>query len=495
MSKKNSAKESVLVKVFWLLPLLLVFLQFLMTGKSMGQIRYEELAEAVRNPFWLQKGFVYDGISTNIGWYGLLALVYNFFGFGLFWAKYLRLFLSLISLFCIAALLKKYLGEKKALVPLLTIGLSPTLLYLNTFQTTYGLDLVYFPIILYLILTLDFGQKGLFWAKQILAWFLAMVAWLSYPSFLVYLPFLGVIYVFQLLKINKGSNFLVRNIFVSVLAFLIPLILGFLIVQNKSVLLNDTQTKSGLFRAGGKTQISLVNLWTGLGVTAGDLFTVGNSYYFELKGVEFGDVYPIAAVLGVIFISVLTYLKRPKLRLVILLGIGGVILGTIFLHIGSDGELAGLRRSGGILAAFYTLFTVSWIVIYDLGKKYQVVKWMLLAVLLVLPLHHLLVFPQNLVHITDLSSYRDNTWFAIAETPQKSLKILVDSVGREDLKLACKDEKGNVGECRYSEVFAAVEGSCVWNSLYCKKVLGFDSKTKQLIPLNVDLWNTYYFGH
>src|SRR3989338_3094554 len=126
MSKKNSAKESVLVKVFWLLPLLLVFLQFLMTGKSMGQIRYEELAEAVRNPFWLQKGFVYDGISTNIGWYGLLALVYNFFGFGLFCAKYLRLFLSLISLFCIAALLKKYLGEKKALVPLLTIGLSPT---------------------------------------------------------------------------------------------------------------------------------------------------------------------------------------------------------------------------------------------------------------------------------------------------------------------------------------------------------------------------------
>ena len=47
------------------------------------QIRYEELNEAVRGPFWLEHRMVFDGTSTNVAWYGLLVLVYRVFGFGL----------------------------------------------------------------------------------------------------------------------------------------------------------------------------------------------------------------------------------------------------------------------------------------------------------------------------------------------------------------------------------------------------------------------------
>src|SRR5712691_6154053 len=115
--------------LYWTLPLLLFLLQVAFTLHSLPQLRYEELAESVRNVYWLEHRTTYDGISSNVGWYGTLLVAYRLFGFCLYGAKFVRLFLSFFSLLALAAVLAKYLPAQRAWLPLLVAGLSPTLLY------------------------------------------------------------------------------------------------------------------------------------------------------------------------------------------------------------------------------------------------------------------------------------------------------------------------------------------------------------------------------
>ncbi len=144
-------KQSFYYRLYWGVVLFLFFVQLLYALNSQSQIRYEELAESVRNPYWIQNRLVYDGISSNIGWYATLTILYNIFGFSLFIAKFYRLVFHLVSLVCLALVIKKLIPVKKSWLSLLAIGLSPTFLYFNTLQTSYGLDLQYLPICLYLI--------------------------------------------------------------------------------------------------------------------------------------------------------------------------------------------------------------------------------------------------------------------------------------------------------------------------------------------------------
>src|SRR5437016_8314247 len=107
---------------YWSVPVLLTGVLWVVSSASMHQIRYEELAESIRNPFWLDHRFVYDGISSHVGWYGTLLVFYRLFGFAVFTAKFVRLGFHLIGLYCIAALLRRGLGALSALVPLILIG-------------------------------------------------------------------------------------------------------------------------------------------------------------------------------------------------------------------------------------------------------------------------------------------------------------------------------------------------------------------------------------
>ena len=50
----------------WLLPVLLLLGQLLLVERVSFQVRYEELAEAVRNPYWFSQRMTYDGISSNV---------------------------------------------------------------------------------------------------------------------------------------------------------------------------------------------------------------------------------------------------------------------------------------------------------------------------------------------------------------------------------------------------------------------------------------------
>jgi len=100
--------------IYWTLPLLLTGVQYWVSAASMHQIRYEELAESVRNVFWLSHRLVYDGASSNVGWYGTLPILYKFFGFSLYSAKFVRLGLHFLGLTCAADILRRCMGVRTA---------------------------------------------------------------------------------------------------------------------------------------------------------------------------------------------------------------------------------------------------------------------------------------------------------------------------------------------------------------------------------------------
>ncbi len=504
--------------LYWLIPLGLLALQIVMTLQSFNQIRYEEVANSVRNPFWLTQRTVYGGASSNVGWEGVLTILYAFFGFSLFMGKYFHVFLALCSLFSLAAILKKYLGEKLAIIPLITIGLSPTLLYFNTIASNYGIDLQYLPIVLFL---LDTRFRFL----RMLGAFVAMVAWMSYPPFMFYLP---VLFILSLRKKIATSLTAPRNdnkwFAMTMVGFLLPLIFVLFYITNTQALINDPVKGSGIFRGGGgifpppegTIDINIKNLLA-------DLFAKGISYNFDLQMGEFSLVFPIVVLLGVLIFGIVAYRKFPKWKFLIL-GVWVVFLFNFIVYVFFQDltGMPGIRRGTGMLAAFYVFFALGW---YYLNTRSTHVvipaktgiqedsgvarlprmtkrlpsnvsndKWRLvgMVILLLLPLHHLIVYPINLSHIPDPTIWQDATgFFQVAKTPVASLATFVQKVQKQDVYLKCQMMSGGqtVNNCRYGEMYTAIIGSCLWNHLSCHSVYGYDWNSEKYILLKNTLWD------
>lgn len=487
---------------YWLLVILIWYVQVFYTLHSTNKIRLEELAESVRNVFWLQNRAIYDGISSNVGWYGTLLIIYNLFGFFLFEAKYYRLVIHLISLLCIAKLLKKYLGEKKAWLPLLAFGLSPTLLYFNTLQTSFGIDLQYFPICLYLLFNLNFTKRWRVAFKQFFLWFIVMLTNMSYPSFLPYLPILLIIYILILLKAKKKltKRQIFYNILISSIGFCLPLFIVFNYLREPQLLIYDSHVKSGIFRGGGQIphSLSLViqNIIAGTKQVNRDLFEFPGSFYFEadIIRVEFSHRLLQGAIFLIFLISLWLFIKNKRARLP--LGLSWLLI-LLSLMVGNlSGSSPGIRRSTGVLTAFYIIYIIVWK--YD-SRKY-LVKSSLLALLLalcllIIPFHHLKVYPNNLAALLLSSPHAADACFnKIPNNPAKSLdKYINQAKNGERLNNNAEDDKIYV--CRLHAIYSAAAGSCLWNHLNCPPILGYDENTKGFIRLSTALWEKYYFNH
>ncbi len=483
----------------WLLflPVTLFVLQYILTVNSMGQIRYEELAESVRNVYWLENGTIYDGVSSNVGWYGTLLLIYKTFGFSLFTAKFFRLFLFLVSLFCTFLLLKKYLGPKKSLVPLIAFGLSPTLLFFNTVQTAIGLDLLYLPVCLYLVMTINFQKLRSSFGRQTLLWSIAMIAWMSYPTFVFYLPAIGALYVWQLyIQVGFKKPLITGlSLLTSLLVFLWPLLAALFYVKDKNLLIFDPVTKSGIFRGAGSFYLDFGAFYKNLGQTLSDIFIRPGSYYYEVFTGDFSNFYPVVPVITVLTLALILCVKFPKYRFPLVLSWFTLVFTLLVANLTSElNGYPGIRRNTAILSAFYTMFAVVWHWILTLHKTKQY-KILFTVLLLLIPLHHIMVYPVNLFNLGKPSPYQYSHIFNIAPTPEKSLDLLVKNVQKEDLKLGCQDPEGKLVTCRYTEGYAAVASTCIFNNLNCNKILGYDDKTSQFIPLEIKLWEEYYFEH
>lgn len=472
-----------IVYLYWLIPLVLLVFQIILTLNSFNQLRYEEVANSVRNPYWLTHRTVYGGASSNVGWDGFLTIVYSIFGFSLFAGKYIRVIFQLISLLSLAAILKKYLGEKLAVVPLITIGLSPTLTFYNTISSQYAIDLQYLPIVFFLL-----DSKIVF--LRFLGWILAMIAWMAYPPFVMYLPSLLAFYLWK-------WKFRLKSLILSVAAFLSPLILAVIYIVNRQALFADPVKDSGIFRGGGgkfppdggAIDLNIKNLFS-------DLFGKGISYNFDLQLGEFSLIFPVLTLLAVLVFGVISYRKYSKWKFLILsiwaVFVFNFIIYTFFQDLTG---MPGVRRATGMLAAFYIFFTLDWY--FVLTKKINsVFKWVSIVVLLLLPIHHLIVYPVNLSHLSDPTILRDATgFFELVNTPEESFKTFVEKLQKEDVYLKCQMVTGGqtVNNCRYAEMYAALLGSCLWNHLSCHKIYGYDWNSEEYVLLENRLWDENIF--
>jgi hypothetical protein len=451
---------------YWYLPLILFGLQTLFTLRTTGQILYEELAESVRNPYWLHHGVIYDPISSNVGWYGTLLALYRSFGFTLHAAKWVRLALALPSLLCVAWLLQRELGRRAAWVPLVAFGLSPSLLVFTSSQTAIGIDLQYAPIVLALLVLVDPRRPPIAALAGCAAWAVAMLAWMSYPVFAAYLPALALIHWSRLRAPGAAASSLGIAVAAAGVGFLAPLLGAFAFVENRATL------AAGIFRGGGRAiALDPLTLLATLRANLGDLVHA-DSYHYRLHEAELSGSWAVLSALFVLgaaaWLALCGRSQRFALRaswLVLLVGLLGPSLSP---------AVPGLRRVTPALFAFYACFAVVWgeSLRGEVGKG----GWRRLALggLLLLPLHHLAVYPANLVHASDPSGWQAE-WFQQVPSPSLRLRELTDQA-RRGLQLSKQDEQGRPIESRYTEVYAAVAGACEWNHLGCQEIQAWDAR-------------------
>ncbi len=490
MPEKPERNSNWLIYFYWLIPLILLVFQYFFTTASMTHIRYEEVAESIRNPYWLKHGFILDGISSNIGWYGTMVLIYKLFGFSLFYAKAYRLVFHLVSLFALAEVLRRWMGVKYAIVPLTAAGLSPAWLYFNTFQACFGIDLQFLPIVLLVLMSFRFRPRFKDILLQFLGGILCMLACMSYPTFLLYIPFIFIAFLWRWKMDNpRKIKFLIISMVIVISGFMVPLLAGYSYVKNHNLLVYDPAVEAGLFRGGGRIEISAGVLETSVKQTLSDLTYTGNSYYFDLP---FPDLSGNLALITIVLAVASGYLLgwRDKNMLALLVLVSAFTLFNLLVP-GLSSHLPGLRRSTGIIAGIYALFAISYYVTMRKLETKKILQIAAVLLFLLLPYSNLVHLKQNLEALSK-ENPMDDPWFKFEKTPEASLMKILQLV-KEGKPLACSDGSGKHVPCRYYEIFAAVSGDMEWNNLPRFPVKAIDWKTSKEVVLSIDLWNRNEF--
>jgi hypothetical protein len=482
---------------YWVLPLILTGVLARLDVISMQGIRYEELAESTRNVYWLQHRLIYDGVYSNVGWYGTLLVCYKILGFSLFQAKFVRLAIHLAGLFAAAALLKRAMPVRTAMLPLILVGLSPSWLYFETLQTSFGLDLDYAAICLWLIVSVRPQRDWAQLAKSTACGTVAMVAAMSYPVFLLYLPSLFLVLVWRwrrALRDEAGPPWpwLWAHAAAGVTGAALPLTAALAFVRNPQVLIFDPATHAGLFRGGGQLGFDLASMWAAVLKTLGDIFVRGGSYYFDITRPDISGLVAQAAF-AVVALTFL-YLAATK-------GVDWLISASIALLAGLslvvpsltiDGE-PGLRRSTGLLAAYFVGVSLTWsfCTTSRIGKRG--LQWIGLLACVVLVIDSVVKLPSLAADLERKNAFQNYDWFAIAPSPPESLDRLRAAVN-EGQPLACPvGQDGAIVPCRFQEVYAAIAGYQQWNHLGDGRVQAIDWQTGDPIVLTPELWIDGYY--
>src|SRR5262245_5652325 len=425
------------------------------TFAGLERMWYEELADFVRSPFWFSHRLVYDGASANVAWSGLLVLTYKAFGFSPYASKYLRLALQVPYLVCSALLLLRWLGPRRAWLPLIAIGLSPTALYFNS--VCYGIDLQLFPIVVWLIVRAS-DERGLAPFLQFAIGCVAMFACLSYPAFLMYVPVLLAFYLWTRRRRPVGE--LIAALAVVAIGFLTPLVAAYAYLQNRSAFLFDPSVGgAGVFRGGGnEIALNAAEMAKAIGVVLQDLFVRGSSYYFALPHVEFSGLIGVASAWAILVAAlVIAWNWKPSrvpLALAAALCMSAVVVPSLSQH------LPGLRRSTGFIAAAYVVFACVWAAPVPAGLR-AVPVWAGRIACVLLVAHHLLVFAPNRNYLRAETGKVHDPWFNRFGSPAESIQIWVNDWVQKGRPLPCESPT----PCRYAEIYAALAGYMQWNGL------------------------------
>lgn len=465
---------------------ILFLAQALFTFNSQNQIRYEELSESVRNIYYLEKGLVFSGINSTFGWYTPLRFIYHLFGFDFEYAKYFRLFLHVISLTFLLMLLERVLGFKKSLIPFIAIALSPTLLFFNTLRTHYGIDLQYLPIILFFLTKVSFKGGMPSFIPHILVWSLSMIAWSSYHTFIYYLPAIGVYYLYKLLKSKGKGKF--KYLLVSAVSFFLPIILMVGQIENKQLLIFDPNSGGGLFRGPvtldiGKGSIDRIYQ------TFLALLRTSDSYYYEVRQPDFSYLFPLFSIIISLYLSILMALENKSVRIFIILISLTAFVNILFQILFSDsGGVASMRRATALLSSLYAFYILGWIFIFK-AKIKKGLQVLFISLLLLLPVHHLIIYPVNLDHLKDKSPYKEEIWLNSQISPDRALEKYVDAVQKEDLKLYIIYPTDVRFGYVYNWIYTAIASKCYFNKLECHKIYGFNISRGKFMELNLESVN------
>ncbi len=445
------------------------------TFAGLERLWYEEIADFVRSPFWFSHRLVYDGASANVAWYGLLVLTYKVFGFSPYASKYLRLALQVPFLVCSALLLTRWLGQRRAWLPLVAIGLSPTALYFNS--VAYGVDLQLFPVVLWLIVRA--GEKtGPAPFLQFAIGCVAMFACLSYPAFLMYVPVLLAFYIWM--RRGRPLGDLAASLAVVAVGFLTPFVAAYAYLQNRSAFLHDPSVGgAGVFRGGGnEMELDVAGMARAIGVVFQDLFMRGSSYYFALPHVEFsgliGVVSAWAIVVAALVIAWNWKPSRAPLALAAALGLVALVVPSLSHY------LPGIRRSTGFIAAAYVVVACVWAAPVPSGLRAAAV-WAGRIACVLLVAHHLIVFAPNRRFLREQTATVHDPWFNRFGSPAESIRTLVNDWVEQGKPLTCE----SATPCRYAEIYAALAGYMQWNGLDARPVSVIDPRTGTVRTLDV----------
>lgn len=479
--------------IFWLLPLALAGIQLWVTNAGLQQIRYEELAEAVRSVWWLDQRVVYDGVYTNVGWYGTLLVVYKLFGFSIFTAKYVRLALHLAGLYAIAGVLRRAMSPGAAIVPLVLIGLSPTLLYFDSVQTSYALDVSYAAICLWLIVSIDFASPTwIDYGKAFAGGLVAMIAAMSYPAFAFYAPILALVTMWAVYRAGGrvGSVSTAKLAGGAVLGLALPLGTAFLFVRNRQLLIFDPQTQAGLFRAGGHFGFDPAVFQGSIATVLHDLFVQGHSYYYEVTRPEFSGWLAIAGLAGLLGTVAYLVTSRKTDLTIVIAAFGLLAMSLVVPNLSIAGE-PGLRRCTGVLAAYFALFAIAWRFYATTTRT----RWLNagLALCLLLPLDSALKVPSLIDDEGSKSVFRNADWFVAPDGPTDAVAHFVEMTDQREALSCPYDTEERVIPCRYQEIYPAIAGYRKWNGLPVIDIHARDWKTGRDIVLTPYLWLDHYY--
>jgi hypothetical protein len=480
-------------KLYWLVPPALAALQLIYVLAARTTIRDEELAESVRNVFWLDEGLVYDGVSSNVGYYGLLLVVYKLFGFSLYMAKYVRLILYAAAMVGLAAVLQKFMRRIYAAVVLVTVGLAPTILFFNTVQTSYGIDVSYGLICLFVITTMKFDGTLEDLSRAFLLGALAMIAAMSYPSFLFYLPTLAFV---SLLQWHRNSPKRIKEFWQSVTAgatgFAVPFLVALSYLKNTREFLNDPVAKAGLFRGGGHFQPDVPSFMRSAVQSVWDVFQWGYTYYYYLEHPDFSGAIGWPAVLAIFGLGVFIARKIPSFKVIFALA-GFQILFN--LAVSSLADDSGIRRSTGFLLGIYAWYAIVFCALITQAALKKI-KWPGLLLCFLLTANSLMHYPANLDDVGARTIWDDVTWFKVESTAERSLQRWLEITARGESLVCFHRVKTDARvPCDYAKIYAALSGYRRWNGLPEIPVRAYDWNTRQERELNTKLWENYYFPH
>lgn len=480
------------------MPLALAGVQALWVARSTRILRFEEVAEGARNAWWLDHHALFDGISTNVGWYGQLLAAYELFGFSLFTAKWWKLALYTGAVLCLAWVLRRPLGESgerlgpvRAAVPLLAIGLSPTLLHFVTVGTSFGTDLLFLPYLLAILALLR--ESGRSAAARALLGFafgaIAMLAWTSYPVFAFYLPALALAY---LAAPGRGAGEDRRSGPLGLPGLsagsVVPASAAWL--ERPARLFHDPATGSGLFRGGGTGfELDPAAVARHVGVALHDLFVRGTSYYYWVERTDLAGPLGVAAFLAVAAGSAVIFISRfsepwPGRRTWIALA---WLLPAVNLLVVSAGTgPQGLRRATALLAGFYLLYAWIWRAATgpETFRSRRPARYAA-VILLLLPLHHLLAAIEQYPRLPLAGSEQTHLWLRVRPTAEESLAYWLDRTAAGE-PLDCREIGLEPERCQYGGIYALLSGHRRWNGLPEVPLRGWSYEAGRFVDLSIE---------